>query len=39
MTCHRTARVPIMDGHWLTYRELANRLGVEAARRRAQRAR
>jgi len=30
-----------MDGQWLTYRELANRLGVgvEAARRRAQRAR
>jgi hypothetical protein len=29
-----------MDGQWLTYRELANRLGVgvEAARRRAQRA-
>jgi hypothetical protein len=30
-----------MDGQWLSYRELANRLGVgvEAARRRAQRAR
>ncbi len=43
MTCHRPRGYcagAIMDGQWLTYRELANRLGVgvEAARRRAQRA-